>query len=136
MLEGGARSASKNSRRGITTTSIAGPVRRERVAENLSHQAFGPIPGHRVADLPARHEAEPGAARGVRSDDECDVAAVVPGSHAERVLELGAAAHPPAFAETLGLHDRRPAAGREEGSACITRVKRPSDACGPWPDDA
>ena len=78
-------------------------------AENLSHQAFRPIPGHGVADFSARHQPEPRFACWVRSNDERDVAAVPASSDAEGLLELGTPANPAVSAETLGLHCRRPA---------------------------
>ncbi len=102
---GSPRSASKNSRRGIMTTSMAGRGPDLGIfPEHLSHQAFGPISGHRVTDLAARDEPEPRFACCVRGNDERDIAAMRAGADRERALELGTPANPAVSAETLGLH--------------------------------
>jgi hypothetical protein len=78
--------------------------------EDLSHQAFSPIPCHRVPNLPARHEAESCYAGRVRGDDERDVAAMPTASDGEGPLELYTPANPAISVEALGLHDPAPAA--------------------------
>jgi hypothetical protein len=88
-------------------------------AENLSHQAFRAIPGHRVSDFSTRHQPEPGFACWVRSNDERDIAAVPASSDGKGSLELGTPANPAVSAETLGLHCRHPAGAA--GACGLTR---------------
>ena len=141
----GPRGQPRRTRAGAwTTTSRAGPASgRDARRGTLLVSSVCPIPLHRIADLAARDEAEPGTGAAcricTRRDNQCDVTAMGPGSRAEGVLELRTAADATHFAEPLGLHTW-PAgaapAGRRVARARATRATRRSGASAPSRDDA